>query len=279
MVAESDGKEPVFKLYPLCLVVAVGSSPICYAGWISEVQPWPRDTLNSTSTQIWTLPSLIELSGLNSLGSVELVVIDATDSPTRHGRILEVVPVADGPSTRVVTESSWPEGYLSVDNTETGLLTLLDENALLDLLDGPRSLMLFDGPTGLIPNSGSIDTYLEDVTATLLDVVTYSPTVAAASFQGEPVLTIQHGQAIARPMKTPNDPWEDLYLVGTPRLNGSLAGTDPEYFLNPGLANDIYTPAPPLPEPGSTVLLLSGVLLVGCSRRPDPNNKHPHHPM
>jgi len=207
------------------------------AGWISEVQPQSRQVNNITRTETVTLPALIEVSGLSSLDHAEIIIVNASVDRSRHGRILQTVPIGAGGDVRLIQDSSLN-------------------------LDGPRSLLLFDGITGLVANSGAIPNDLSPILAArLLDVVTYGPGGAASTLDGEPVLEWSPSQIIARPMRTQAQPWENQYIVGTPNIDGFVTDANPLFQLNPGLANPIWQPHH-TPSPNTAALLVSALILM-----------------
>lgn len=203
---------------------------VCFAGWISEIQPQLRQVNNITRTKTLTLPALIEVSGLSSLDQAEIVIINASTESSRYGRILQTVSIGAGGDVRLIQDSSLN-------------------------LDGPRSLLLFDGITGLVVNSGTLPSDLSQNPAVqLLDVVTYGPAGSASALDGEPVLEWSQGQVLARPMRTEAQPWLDQYIVGTPTIDGFVAETNPLFQLNPGLANPTWQPLR-TPTPNTAALL------------------------
>ena len=147
-----------------------------FAGWISEIQPQPRQVNNITRTETVTLQALIEVSGLSGVDHAEIVIINASADSSRHGRILQTIPIGAGGDVRLIQDSSLN-------------------------LDGPRSLWLFDEITGLVANSGTIHSEIElnpNLTTRLLDVVTYGPAGSASTLDGEPVLAWSQGQVLAQ---------------------------------------------------------------------------------
>ncbi len=232
----------------------------CMAGWISEVQTTARQTHNVVHSDVLTLPAYIELVGLDGFDQPELVIISASTSENRHGRILQVISLGPGPGVRVVTGGAWPIDLGS------DAVTTLDGNTELNL-DGPRTLLLFDSPTRLIPNTGRIQQFLDDVTADLLDAVTFGPVGSAQTYEGEPVLAIAPGQLIAKPMRYETEPWESFFLIDTPSLDGLLKSTTPVYASNPGLINPIWHPVE-VPEPSTVLVCVAGVgMWISIRRR------------
>jgi len=260
----------VSRLPPFILsgLVQILLSSFCIAGRISEIGPTPREVYNTTHTAMVTLPPLIEFSGLDGLGWVELVIVDASPGPSfkqSSGTILQTVLIPPGHDTRVVTESTWPA------NTAHSQFTTLAGNQKLNLGNQPRTLFLFDRPTGLVAHGTFIREFLNhgDSDANLLDVVTYGPAGTAIGFGSEPVLEVDPGQVIAKPMQNLTEPWANQFIVGKPTLDGMLTNITPAYLLNPGLENHILSPSqqtPPItPEPSSGVLLFLVLAAYGVS--------------
>ncbi len=238
----------------------------CLGAWISEVQPWPRTVINHTGTATFVIPPLIEISGLHGLPQAELVIIDASPSPLSPGTpapigtVLRVVPLIGEQDIRVAAESPWPQ---QMGSPNPGSAVVLPPGQTLGLGGKPRTLLLFDGPTGLVSFGDSIQSWPDLANATLLDALTLGPANAAAPLGNEPSLGIATDQALSRPMQSTANPWDSVYLIGRPSLDGTLDNTE-SYRLDPGLANLVIQTLPSsqaeTPEPSTataTVLLVS----------------------
>lgn len=264
-LCRSTGVVSVNKTALILLISLLGANT-SMGGWISEVQPFSRRVFNITHTRVLDVPPLVELSGLDGTGVFELVILDAGLSPERAGRVLQTIAFTAGTEVHVVAEEPWPQQLASGESR----LTTLDQGRDLDLSAGPRSLLLFDGLTGLVPNSGQIQNLAINTGINLLDTVTFGPSSVAspsgspgsptptgpAQAQGnEPVLAIQTGEAISRPMASLSQPADRFYITGTPDLEGALLSELPAYRLNPGLAN-LELDLTQAPEPGCGAVLL-----------------------
>ena len=231
----------------------------CFAGWISEIQPAPRIEYNLTRQAMLTIPSLVELSGLKGLSQVDLVILDASLSPSRHGQIRQVISFTTSSDVRVVIDGTWPYSDPSSYDIQSNVSAMTAKTLNLS---GSKSLLLFDGPTGLVDHIGHINEFLDKVSAQLIDVVTFGPAGEAMSFNGEPVLTVQPGDVITQPMtKTKPSDW---YLIGQPTINGMIQDVGLAYPLNPGIMNPIRQASPQVPEP-YTIGLVVCVLLFSPS--------------
>ena len=249
----------------LILLIPLLGADTCLAGWISEVQPFSHQVFDITHTQVLDVPPLVELSGLGGAGVFELVILDAGLSPEQTGRVLQTIAFTTGTDVHVVAEEPLPQ-QLASGNAR---LTTLDQSQTLDLSAGPRSLLLFDGLTGLVPNSGQLQNLALNAGVNLLDVITFgpsslagspgspTPTNSAQAYEDEPVLVVQTGEAISRPMANLSQPADRFYLTGTPNLEGALLNDLPEYRLNPGLVN-LELDLSSSPEPGCGAILLIG---------------------
>ena len=243
------------------VLVALLANP-SLAGWISEIQPNPRHETNIARQITVTIPPLVELSGLDGLSRVDLVILDASTSQTRHGRIKQVIPIGSGPGVRVVTDGPWPfpDFVNTSDNHRNAAITVLDQDNHLEL-GGPKSVLLFDGPTGLVSNSGHINAFLDQITAQLIDVVTYGPAGQTRPFDQEQILTANSGDVITRPMMKEVDPSQTIYYIGSPTMSGTLVvDNSPTFPLNPGLMN-LAGSSLQIPEPHTAVLIVLAVCL------------------
>lgn len=231
------------------------SSP-CVAAWISEIQPEQRQTLDLSKAHMVSVPAMVELSGFAATDQAELVIVDASARVSRHGFILNTIPINPGRETRVLSGDPWPSELESPRSTTD---TVAQEQPGLDL-QGPRTLLLFSQPTGLKPNSGKIQDLLSTVNAKLIDVVTYGPAGTAPTLGFEPIVHADIGEVISRPLLTAIKPWENLYLVGKPNMDGLLGDVSPGYWLNPGQRNTVWQPDQ-LPEPSSLMIWLGSYVL------------------
>ena len=251
------------------LLVALLAQP-SLAGWISEIQPTPRVEHNLARQTTVTFPPLVELSGLDGLDWVDLVILDASTSQSRRGRILQVIPIGPGPNVRVATGGAWPfsDPVTAPTHNDAGF-SILNENITLNL-EGPKTLILFADSTDLIANSGHISQYFDQIDAEILDIVTYGPAGKAVAFDNERVIVADSSDVITRPMMTEASPLKGFYLVGEPTPNGMLSGTSPGFPLNPGLMN-LTSPTLSTPEPHTATLIalvwLSCICRMGGRRR------------
>lgn len=246
---------------------------LCLAGWISEVQPSARTVSNATLTNTSELPPLIELSGMASGNESQLVIIDAADSNTRHGRILQTVTLTAGVATRLITTDPWPDDIWPFSSDIPGMFAAPDAGDALNLTDA-RGLLLFDRITGLSAGIGKIQDYPHLIgDAVLLDTVAITATGSGRPYQGEAVLEVLPGEVASRPSGDGAGPGGNpFYLTGTPDNLGFFVGITPAYLLNPGQPNLQWQGH--MPEPAVTIpVLLLAMALSGrtgrASRRPD----------
>ncbi|MEE9211220.1 MAG: PEP-CTERM sorting domain-containing protein [Phycisphaeraceae bacterium] len=233
----------------------------CKAGWISEISLALRPVAN-TAGATSHLPAYVELSGLAPTDAVELVLIEARNSP-RYGRVLQVIMVPAGHSVRVAADGPWPTDILPGVSTTPPGLHQLPGTEQLDLADR-RSLVLFNQVSGLVV--GATIQFQQVLSGTaLLDVVTFGPGADARAYQSEPVLDSSAGTVIARPNVSPAQPWNGLYLVASPDPYNVMTAFRPVYVVNPGWLNPVWDPNP---EPASLALLVgTGMLTIRRHRR------------
>jgi hypothetical protein len=230
----------------------------CLAGWFAEVQPQPRLVHNTSRTGVSFLPPLIELGGLEGLGEVELVVLDASHRISRQGWILNVLRLAGDQAVRLALGAPWPEDVeLPIQSEPLAVGLPATEFFSLDLR-GPRSLLLFADRTGLTPNSGRIQDQKIDLPwVGLLDALSFGFAGDRASpLSSEIVLELIDQGVIARPRVAEWEVGPALYLTGVPDVEGYLHGYAPPFRLNPGVMNEVWEPQA-VPAPG--VLVLMGV--------------------
>lgn len=230
----------------------------CLAGWFAEVQPQPRLVHNTNHTGVSFLPPLIELGGLEGVGEVELVVLDASPRVSRHGWILNVLRIPGDQAVRLALGAPWPEDVELPIRSEPLAVGLPAPGFFSLDLRGPRTLLLFADRTGLTPHSGRIqDQEMELSGAGLLDALSFGFVGDRASaLNSEILLDLVDQGVIARPRVAEGEVGPVLYLTGVPDMEGYLRGHAPPFRLNPGVMNEIWE-SEAVPAPG--VLVLIGV--------------------
>lgn len=228
----------------------------CLAGWFAEVQPQPRLVHNTNHTGVSFLPPLIELGGLEGLGEVELVVLDASRRVSRNGWILNVLRIPGDQAVRLALGAPWPEDVELPIQSEPVAVGLPALGFFSLDLRGPRTLLLFADQTGLTPHSGRIqDQEVDLLGAGLLDALSFGFIGDRASaFSSEVVLDLVDQGVIARPRAAEGEVGPALYLIGVPDMEGYLRGPVPPFRLNPGAMNEIWE-TQSVPAPGVLVLM------------------------
>lgn len=258
-----------------------------WAGFISELCPAGRWATTRDGQVVW-VPEYVEVSAVAEEGPLELVIIDASVSPSRYGRIVAVLTLESdpatgrGPAVRVGAAGDWAAlAGRFVGQMPAGTWTFWSDSLKTAMMGTagtiqPRSLMLFDRPTGLSVMHGTIQ-QAEWGSAQLLDVVTVAPEGGVARAWGnEPVVQMNLQMALVRPRW--GNAWDGViyyrdgqppgkgYLVGVPTVDGQLADVAPGYIaLTPGAMNPVWLGH--MPEPAGAVLMGKLLIILTLTRK------------
>lgn len=223
-------------------------------------------------TPAGVMPDAIEFSELAGLEGrqLEVLIIDAS-RPSLILRQRLVFTVSE--HFHLISETSWPNLW-DKQSRAVGVLSLaqIDEAPAELIFASARQIRLYDRPTGLVTNL-SINTpvqqaALADSHAVLLDAVTFAFAGAAAVPELGEALTVAAGLVAAQVPFMVDQP--GVFVVGSPRLDGSLSGPEPAYLVTPGYRNPELDPAHQ-PEPASLVAVLAFLpVLVGRRSREAP---------
>lgn len=226
-------------------------------------------------------PDAVEVAGVSTWDTVELVVIDSRDTAFR-GMVKQVVTFS--PSTDVVLASDQtPTNYPWEPPGPVFPQRIAPPDLLADgwsLADG-RTLLLFDGPTGIQP----FDNVLTDPwlfvrlsgdgiklwdwvalgdSTSFLSADEIAAIAPARAIDVGDVLTVpvSPGTAAVRVYES-FDP-QPLWLAGVP-VGGRLGVDGGTYPLSPGLHNPDFVPN--IPEPGALAMTLIMFLGLGLRRQ------------
>jgi hypothetical protein len=226
----------------------------CFAGWFAEVQPLPRQVLNSSKTGTATLPSLIKIAGFQDEGDYELVIIDADPRVTRYGLILQVIDFSTNQDIQLLLGGPWPQD-VSLPPSTLASTRSDDANNQLDL-SGSRSLLLFNGFTDLRANSGLIQDYMDQLQdVELIDIITFGSKENITPFASETPILLLSEEVISRPLSQEYKPMDNTYLVSKSDEYGYMDEIYPIYSLNPGLLNQTWSPVQ-IPAPSTWMSIL-----------------------
>lgn len=227
----------------------------CTAAFISEVYLGADEPAG--------MPVAIELAELTGLSHVQLIVLDAT--PGRYGEVRQIVTVPVDHDVHLISERSWPASLWAHDPSKRHELILSQLHADDDAFDlrWPRTVRLYDRQTPVAVDGSSLfSAYQQQLLgdAVLLDELTLSFGDQVADEVNGPIVSVDQGEALARPYVAP-DTLASALVQGTPTAEGMLAR---DYRLSPGWRNMVWPT--PTPEPGTLGLLLVGAVVAG--RRP-----------
>lgn len=260
------GRSTSWIAWLVILMVSRGLS----AAVISEVSTTSRSVFSSGGQTV-TLPTYVEVSELQPLGAVDLIIIDARNSTTRYGQILHIITLGGSQDVRLASGGSWPANF---SNPPAPAGTVTENPTALDLT-GSRALLVIDrATTGL--NVGSKLTRGSSVVGggQVLDVVTIGATASTWAWATESIISLDSATALARTSSSPEVASPDMLLTGVPDSFNQLPGYSPMYVLNPGFANHHWSPAA-IPEPGTLLLTAGGLFMLLYRRTPAIPDREP----